>query len=265
MVYPESYLNDVRFDLRILTQGVAYITDSSDEGFNGIVVVDLDSGTSWRRLDGHNSTRATPRFVPSVSGMPIRLKRNETDTPGYITTGSDGLAISSDGLRLYYCPLASRRLYSVSTRILAAPSATDNDTIATIAAHGEKGGTSDGLESDNRGNLYMTNQEQNAIFRGFFQNQTLIVEPFVRDPRIQWADTLSIGWNEKLYFTVNQLHLQPKYWGGKDMRVKPYVLYSVDLGHGAGRVSLTCDANGNELMPCSAPEDAGSKQAQCRC
>jgi sugar lactone lactonase YvrE len=43
---PTSYLNDVRFDLRRGAQGMAFITDSSDRGPNGIVVVDLASGES---------------------------------------------------------------------------------------------------------------------------------------------------------------------------------------------------------------------------
>ena len=38
---PTTYLNDVRFDLRRGTEGMAFITDSSDQGANGIIVVDL--------------------------------------------------------------------------------------------------------------------------------------------------------------------------------------------------------------------------------
>ena len=52
VAYAESYLNDVRFDLTKGEEGVAYITDSSSEGRNGIVMVDLGSGESWRHLDG---------------------------------------------------------------------------------------------------------------------------------------------------------------------------------------------------------------------
>jgi sugar lactone lactonase YvrE len=47
---PTNYLNDIRFDLRRGKAGMAFITDSSDQGVNGIIVVDLDSGKSWRRL-----------------------------------------------------------------------------------------------------------------------------------------------------------------------------------------------------------------------
>jgi sugar lactone lactonase YvrE len=61
VAYPDSYLNDVRVDLRPARspsgRGVAYITDSSVEGRNGIVVVDLGSGESWRHLDGNPAVR----------------------------------------------------------------------------------------------------------------------------------------------------------------------------------------------------------------
>jgi sugar lactone lactonase YvrE len=61
---PTTYLNDVRFDLRRGEDGMAFITDSSDQGPNGIIVVDLASGTSWRRLHDHPSTTAEPGFLP---------------------------------------------------------------------------------------------------------------------------------------------------------------------------------------------------------
>lgn len=58
--FPDSYMNDVRFDLRANVtasgQGVAYIVDSSDEGRNGFIVLDLGTGESWRRLTQHVST-----------------------------------------------------------------------------------------------------------------------------------------------------------------------------------------------------------------
>src|SRR3954447_16215822 len=55
---PTSYLNDIRFDLRRGKEGIAFITDSSQNGPNAIIVVDLASGESWRRLNNHPSTKA---------------------------------------------------------------------------------------------------------------------------------------------------------------------------------------------------------------
>ena len=66
-----TYLNDIRFDLRRGTGGMAFITDSSDKGPNGIIVVDLASGQSWRRLHDHASTKAERNFVPIVEGKAV--------------------------------------------------------------------------------------------------------------------------------------------------------------------------------------------------
>ena len=68
VVLPTTYLNDVRFDLRRGRAGLAFITDSGDEGPNGIIVVDLASGRSWRKLTGHPSVRAEPGFTAVIEG-----------------------------------------------------------------------------------------------------------------------------------------------------------------------------------------------------
>jgi len=62
-----SYLNDVRFELRRGKAGMAFITDSSSIS-PGIIVVDLASGESWRRLSDHVSVRPVSGFLPMVEG-----------------------------------------------------------------------------------------------------------------------------------------------------------------------------------------------------
>jgi sugar lactone lactonase YvrE len=219
---PTTYLNDIRFDLRRGNAGIAYITDSSGNGPNGIIVVDLDSGKSWRRLNDHPSTKAVKNFLPSVEGQVVRNRpsANQPSTP--ITIGSDGIAISADGKTLYYCPLAGRRLYSVSTDALANEQITDEQVAATVVDLGEKGGASDGLESDSQNRVYLTNYEQNAIQR---RSPNGAYETLVNDDRVLWPDTMSLARNGYLYFTANQLHRQAQYQNGKDLRQKPYSLF----------------------------------------
>ena len=108
---PTTYLNDVRFDLRRGNEGMAFITDSAQKGPNGIIVVDLASGTSWRRLHDHPSTRAEDMktFLPIVEGRPFLEHQPDGTVKQGVSMGSDGIAISSDGSELYYCPLGSRR------------------------------------------------------------------------------------------------------------------------------------------------------------
>ena len=61
--------------------------------------------------------------------------------------GSDGIAISSDGSRLYYCPLSSRKLYSVDTDVLADRALDEGEVAAAVTNEGDRGGASDGLRS----------------------------------------------------------------------------------------------------------------------
>ena len=218
---PKSYFNDVRFDLTAGRAGTAYITDSGD---SGIVVVDLASGIAMRHLDNHPSTQVTPKFVPYVEGDAL-YSTPPGKFPGYVKFASDGIALSADGSRLFYCPLASRHLYSVSTAMLRNGKVSESVIENSVVDHGEKG-MSDGLEADAQGRIYVTLPEQNAIARrlpnGLYQS-------VVRDPRLLWPDTMSIANDGYLYVTSNQLNRQKGYNYGKDLRVKPYSLFRVKI------------------------------------
>jgi sugar lactone lactonase YvrE len=223
-----SYLNDVRFDLRRGKEGMAFITDSAGKGPNGIVVVDLATGKSWRRLNDHPSTKAEKDFLPLVEGQPL-LNRPPGKTPSHITLGSDGIALGSDGKRLYYCPLAGRRLYSVSTDALADRDRSDAQVARTVTDHGDKGSASDGLEADDKGRLYLSAYEQNGILRRLADGT---FETLVHDPLVLWPDTLAVARDGYLYFTANQLHRMARFHDGKDLRQKPYSLFRIRIDAG---------------------------------
>lgn len=89
----DSYLNDVRFDLRpnitASGKGVAYITDSSLEGRTGLITVDLvtcpilkrcpcvftkplqGTGEAWRHLDMSYYVQHATQFLAYVWGRPL--------------------------------------------------------------------------------------------------------------------------------------------------------------------------------------------------
>jgi len=220
---PTTYLNDVRFDLHRGSEGMAFITDSSSTGANGIIVVDLASGTSWRRLNDHPSTKPDAAFVPVVEGEILQM-RIPGQPPQRFAVGADGIASSPDAKTLYYCPLTSRHLYSVSVGTLADRTKPDADVAATVKDLGEKGGASDGLESDTQGRVYLSDYEHNAIRR---RNVTGEIETLVHDPRALWPDTLSLAADGYLYFTANQIEREATFHNGQDLRQKPYVLFRV--------------------------------------
>lgn len=227
---PTTYLNDVRFDLRRGEAGVAFITDSSDSGPNGLVVVDLATGESWRRLHDHPTTKAEepPAYLPLVEARPF-MERPADGPPKPVKVGSDGIAIAADGSRLYYCPLMGRRLYSVFVDLLVDRTVDDAAVAASVVDEGDKGTGSDGLETDAEGRIYVTAFEQNAILRRLPDGS---YETVAHDPRMLWPDTMSVAADGHLYFTANQLHRQDKYQRGQDLRRTPYSLFRVPIGAG---------------------------------
>lgn len=218
----KTYLNDVRFDLHRGKEGMAFITDS---GANAIIVVDLASQKAWRRLTDHPSTVPDLAIAPVVEGSLLEM-RLPNQPPSKLQVGADGIAISPDGKTLYYCPLISRHLYSVSIDALADPNNKDAAVGATVKDLGDKGGAGDGLESDAQGRVYLSNYEHNAILR---RNTDGTIETLVHDPRVLWPDTLSLAADGYLYFTANQIERQPVFNNGRDLRQKPYVLFRVKV------------------------------------
>ncbi|TCL64602.1 L-dopachrome tautomerase-related protein [Rhizobium sp. BK251] len=226
-----TYINDVRFDLRQGKAGYAYLTDSSFRGPGGIIVVDLASGESWRRLTGDYSTSPDPTFIPIVEGEQMATRQTGRP-PLNVGYGSNGIAISADGATLYYSPLSSRHLFSVPTRILRDRTVDDAAVARSVIDLGEKG-ASDGLMSDDKGRIYAGDYEHNSIRQ---RDTDGIWKTIAHDGRILWPDTLWVANDGYLYFTANQLHRQPPFHEGTDMREKPYTLFRLKID--GGPVSL---------------------------
>lgn len=169
--YPDSYLNDFRFDMRpnvtATGGGVAYLVDSSNEGRNGFIVVDLGTGESWRQLSQHPSVLPVQEDVPSYQGFPFYL-RQPMSPLSFQPEGLDGAELSLYGDIMYYSPLTSKYLYSIETKYLRTNPA--NDTLAIKRAFdnvknlGQRGGDANGFSGDSLGNVYMLMPEQNAIY-----------------------------------------------------------------------------------------------------
>jgi len=139
--------------------------------------------------------------------------------------GSDGIAIDPNRRLLYYSPLSSRHLFSVSLDALSDPNHSDADVEKTVSDLGDKGGASDGLESDAEGRVYASDYEHNLVRA---RNPDGEWHTIAQDPRMLWPDTLSLT-DGYLYFTCNQLHRQKQFNAGKDLRQKPYYLFRIPV------------------------------------
>jgi len=239
VAYGDSYLNDVRFDLRPGVapggQGVAYITDSSVEGRNGIIIVDLGTGISWRHLDGSPTVHPVQQWSAYLWGVPLyQFRPGQPFTYGLF--GSDGIALSADGATLFWKSVAGRYLFSIPTaRLLADGPNSEVLAQAAINNHGQTGVT-DGMETDTNNFIYHGNMEQDAI--SFFNPANGTDTLFVRDPRLNWIDTMSTGTDGYLYFTSNQLVFGPGFYPGTDRRQRPFSLWRARLPNNGSKPIL---------------------------
>jgi sugar lactone lactonase YvrE len=98
-----------------------------------------------------------------------------------------------------------------------------------VVDYGQVAGASDGLEADEKGGIYLTDYEHNAIHR--FTGSSANMETIMYAAEAIWPDSLSLADDGYLYFTANQLNRQSQFHQGIDKRVQPYMIFRVKTQH----------------------------------
>jgi sugar lactone lactonase YvrE len=189
-----TYLNDIRFS----PDGkLGYITDSGTRG--AIIVVDLESGRSWRTLDGHPSTQIDKTVTVTLDGRPLR--RPDGRQPAF---AADGIALSNDGRTLFWQALTGRTLYAIDTALLrdGVADAERQRGIRTVA----QTQVTDGLWMSKAGTLYLTSPTDYSLKR----LNGARVETVLTDRRLRWPDTFAEGPDGTIYVTAS--HIQDTMW-----------------------------------------------------
>ena len=189
-----TYLNDIRFSPDGRT---GYITDSGSRG--AIIVVDLESGRSWRALDGSPTTQVDKTVAVTLDGRPLR--RPDGRQP---TFAADGIAISNDGRTLYWQALTGQTLYAIDTALLA-EQVSDQDRLRAVRTVARTQVT-DGLWMSKAGVLYLTSPSDYSIKR----LNGAEVETVLTDRRLRWPDTFAEGPDGRIYVTAS--HIQDTVW-----------------------------------------------------
>lgn len=192
---PGSYVNDVRIDS---ARNVAYMTDS---GKGGLIVLDLASGVARRVLASHPSTMAEAGVVAVIDGRELRFAGGPMQGQPLIAH-SDGIALDAARGWLYWQALTGRTLYRIPTHVLADPAATDEQLASAIENLGASVMT-DGMEVDERGNVYFTAIEKNAIY---VRTPEGVYAPLSASPMLVWPDSLAFGPGSSLYVACSQIH-----------------------------------------------------------
>jgi sugar lactone lactonase YvrE len=209
----QSYLNDIRVDIK---KQMAYLTNS---GTGGIVVLDLKSGKSWQVLQNHPSVHPDPNAKFIIDGHELKKQGQPT------AFQSDGIALSPDGIYLYYKTIGDKRLSRIRTEILNDTTKTASQVAAAVEELGNFAST-DGMIFDAKGNLYLGDPSTYSIMK---ITPDLKAHTLIKDDRLIWPDSYAISSEGYLYISTSQIQRLPGYNDGVNKRNSPYMVFKIKL------------------------------------
>ncbi|MCA1179344.1 MULTISPECIES: SMP-30/gluconolactonase/LRE family protein [unclassified Pantoea] len=202
-------------DLRIQGNSV-YVTDS---GLGGVIIHDLETGKTIRRLSG-NALLRKPEGLVQKGYQGRILEDNRGKRPA---VHSDVIEVSPDGQWLYYAP-PTGPLYRIPTASLKDQRLSDKalagqvEKVADIPSIG-------GSAIDAAGNIYLSNVEIRSVDK-LQPDGTL--KTLIQDERLITPDALVIsgGW---IYVPVPQIEYLADNNPGKDATHGPWSVYRFSL------------------------------------
>ncbi len=188
-----SHLND----LQVSKDGnYVYIADASIFAQTPAIIVHSTIEKKSRRiLEGHHSV-VPDNYLPVVQGKKMLMGGILAVRPGV-----DSIALSRDGLWLYFAPVTDEFMYRIKVSDIHdadIPNKVLEEKVERFAAKT----MSDGITIDNSGRIYISDIENSAINR-LWPDGTL--ETFIKDDILRWPDGFSFGPDGWLYVTSSSL------------------------------------------------------------
>ena len=189
VVLPNSYLNDVRIDIK---NDFAFITDS---GAGALISLNLKTEEARRLLDYHPSTSAE-NITLIIGKKPWMPDGNRP------RVHSDGIAYDAVYDMVYYQALTAKTMYRIPGAALRDFDQVEESIEEMVDEVGHSG-VADGLFFGSDQKVYISALEEDAILRTSRNGKLEIV---VKDERISWPDSFSEGPVGFLYFTTARIH-----------------------------------------------------------
>lgn len=173
-----------------------YIANASIIGKSpSIIVYDVATQTARIAIENHDSVDPD-YFVPNVEGTKMLMFGVFAIRPGV-----DSIALDRNEEWLYFSPVTDDKMWRVKVSELNNSQFSPQELAAKVEAYAPKT-MSDGISSDDQGNLYISDLEHSAIIK-LTPNGKL--ETLYKNEKLRWPDGFSFGPDGWLYVTASAL------------------------------------------------------------
>jgi hypothetical protein len=188
-----SHLNDFQVSQDGST---IYIANASILALNpSIIVYNTRNKTAREVLLEHESVNAD-FYVPNVEGEKMLIFGVFAIRPGV-----DSIALDRNEEWLYLAPVTDEYLHRIRTSDLNNLSLNPEQLAQKVERFGKKT-MSDGITTDNAGNIYLSDIEHSAIVK---MKPNASLETLIKDSKLRWPDGFSFGPDGWLYVTSSAL------------------------------------------------------------
>jgi sugar lactone lactonase YvrE len=217
--HKDSFVNDFAIDTK---HNHIFISDPAGGANAALIVIDLNTGTARRVLEGQKSV--LPENIDLIiDKTPIQVKEKS----GKLIRPHIGVNPITEDLNnewVYFGPMHGLSLYRVKAEDLANTSLSENELATRVERYSDKP-ISDGISIDKTGNIYLGELAENAIG---------VISPdrkyrrLAQCSRLSWVDSFSFGANGQLYAVVNRLHQSATLNAGVLAAKPPFYLLKVN-------------------------------------
>jgi sugar lactone lactonase YvrE len=218
MTHKDSFVNDFAVDTK---HQHIFISDPAGGANAGLIVINLNTGTARRVLEGHTSV--VPENVDLIiDKVPIQVK----DKSGKLIRPHIGVNPITEDLNnewVYFGPMHGLNFYRIKAQDLVNEKLTANELANQVERYSAKP-ICDGISIDKDNNIYLGELAENAI--GMISPDRKY-QRLAQDTKLSWVDSFSFGTEGKLYAVVNRLHQSAMLNGGVLTAKLPFYLLKV--------------------------------------